>query len=169
MRRSLKFRSTQITKSQHSQRGYMLITLMLALALITIGMLAVLPEIGQQIRRDREEEMRHRGTAYMRAIQHFYKRFGRYPMTIDELESSNNLRFLRKRYKDPMNRDPQTGQEKDFKLLHQQDINLNNGPMLGAIPGQPGANGMNPNGMNPAAAGALNTLNTLAAQTGATR
>src|SRR6266478_6657152 len=137
-RRSLRLAKLQITnhKSQIRQRGYMLITLMLALALITIGLLTVLPEIGQQIRRDREEEMRHRGTAYMRAIQHFYKKFGRYPMRIEELENTNNLRFIRKRYKDPINRDPATGQEKDFKLLHQTDITLNNGPVLGQVPGQ---------------------------------
>jgi len=123
----------------------MLITLMLALALITIGLLTVLPEIGQQIRRDREEEMRHRGTAYMRAIQHFYKKFGRYPMRVEELENTNNLRFIRKRYKDPINRDPATGQERDFKLLHQTDITLNNGPVLGQGPGQsfpPGQGGL---------------------------
>ena len=83
-----------------------MITLMLALALITIALLAVLPDIHQQIQRDREEEMRHRGTAYMRAIQHFYKKFGRYPTRIEELENTNNLRFLRKRYKDPLNVDP---------------------------------------------------------------
>jgi type II secretory pathway pseudopilin PulG len=136
--RGLRSRNSQITnhKLQIPQRGYMLITLVLAMALITIGLLTVLPEIGQQIRRDREEEMRHRGTAYMRAIQHFYKKFGRYPMRIEELENTNNLRFLRKRYKDPINRDPATGQERDFKLLHQTDISLNNGPVLGQTPGQ---------------------------------
>src|ERR1700732_1559485 len=138
MQQGLKLRNYKITKSQSPQRGYMLITLMLALALITIGLLTVLPEIGQQIRRDREEEMRHRGTAYMRAIQHFYKKFGRYPMRVEELESTNNLRFLRKRYKDPINKDPATGHEKDFKLLRQTDITLNNGPLPGQIPGQGG-------------------------------
>ena len=136
MQQGLKLRNYKITRLQNLQRGYMLITLMLALALITIAMLTVLPEIGQQIRRDREEEMRHRGTAYMRAIQHFFKKFGRYPMRVEELENTNNLRFLRKRYKDPINRDPATGQEKDFKLLHQTDITLNNGPLLGQTPGQ---------------------------------
>ena len=123
----------------------MLITLMLALALITIGLLTVLPDIGQQIRRDREEEMRHRGTAYMRAIQHFYKKFGRYPSRIEELENTNNIRFIRKRYTDPINRDRETGKEKDFKLLHQMDISLNNGPVLGQTPGQsvlPGQGGL---------------------------
>ena len=138
----------------------MLITLMLALALITIGLLTVLPEIGQQIRRDREDEMRHRGTAYMRAIQHFYKKFGRYPMRVEELENTNNLRFLRKRCKDPINRDAATGQEKDFKLLHQTDITLNNGPVLGPIPGQslPGQGGLQGQGGFGGAQGGLGGL-----------
>jgi len=139
MRNSLKLRNYKIAKlrnPRHCQRGYMMITLMLALALITIGLLTVLPQIGQQVRRDREDELRHRGTAYMRAIQHFYKKFGRYPMRVEELENTNNLRFLRKRYKDPINRERATGQEKDFKFLHQTDVSLNNGPVLGQIPGQ---------------------------------
>ena len=74
-----KLRSYKVTKLQNSQRGYMLLTLMLVLALMTIALLAALPSIKQEIRRDREEEMIHRGTAYMRAIQRFYKKFGRYP------------------------------------------------------------------------------------------
>jgi type II secretory pathway pseudopilin PulG len=119
----------------------MLITLMLAFALIAIGLLAVLPEIGQQIKRDREEELRHRGTSYMRAIQRYYKKFGRYPSRIEELENTNNFRFLRKRYKDPINHDPQTGAERDFKFLHPTDVSLNNGPVLGQIPGQNGFQG----------------------------
>lgn len=119
----------------------MLITLMLMMALITIALLAAVPEIGQQLRRDREEELEHRGTAYMRAIQHFYKKFGRYPTRIEDLENTNNVRFLRKRYKDPMNRDPATGKERDFRLLHQTDIILNTEPLLnqgiGGSVGQP--------------------------------
>jgi hypothetical protein len=77
----------------------------------------------------------------MRAIQHFYKKFGRYPSRIEELENTNNFRFLRKRYKDPINHDPQTGTERDFKFLHVTDVNLNNGPVLGQIPGQNGFQG----------------------------
>jgi type II secretory pathway pseudopilin PulG len=161
MQHGLKLQNYKITKLRNRQRGYMLITLMLALALITIGLLTVLPEIGQQIRRDREEEMRHRGTAYMRAIQHFYKKFGRYPSRIEELENTNNLRFIRKRYTDPINRDPATGKEKDFKLLHQMDISLNNGLVLGQTPGQsvlPGQGGLQGQGGFGGAQGGLGGL-----------
>ena len=125
----------------------MMITLMLALALMMIALVAALPELKQQIRRDREAELRHRGTAYMRAIQRFYKKLGRYPSSLEELENTNNLRFLRKRYTDPMSRDPATGKEKDFKLLHQADIALNNGPVL------PGQNGVGGQGGLPAQSG----------------
>ena len=126
-------------KSQIHQRGYIMITLMLALALITIALLTALPNIRQQMRRDREVELIHRGNAYMRAIQHFYKKFGRYPSRVEELENTNNMRFLRKRYTDPVNIDRATGKEKDFKFLTQLDISLNNGPILGLNPGQNGA------------------------------
>jgi type II secretory pathway pseudopilin PulG len=142
MRRGLKLQNRKLTKLQNRSRGYMLITLMLGFALIAIGLLAVLPEIGQQIRRDREEEMRHRGTSYMRAIQHFYKKNGRYPSRLEELENTNNIRYLRKRYKDPINRDPETGKEREFKLLHMTDINLNNGPVMAQMAGLAGQAGM---------------------------
>jgi len=124
-------------KTRGSQRGYMMITLMLMVALASIAALTLLPQMAQQIKRDREEEMIHRGTAYMRAIQHYYKKLGRYPNSVDDLLNTNNMRFLRKRYTDPMNVDRATGKEKDFRFLHQQDIALNNGPVLpGQAPGQ---------------------------------
>jgi type II secretory pathway pseudopilin PulG len=135
MQHGLKSSNYRITKLQNRQRGYLMITLMLAFALIALALLAVLPDIKQQIIRDREDEMRHRGTAYMRAIQHFYKKFGRYPTRVEELESTNNLRFLRRRYTDPLSVDHATGKEKDFKFLHQQDISLNSGIVLGQTPG----------------------------------
>jgi hypothetical protein len=72
----------------------------------------------------------------MRAIQRYYRKFGRYPSRLEDLENTNNIRFLRKRYKDPMSRDPQTGREQDFKLMHPQDVLLNNGPVTGQVLGQ---------------------------------
>ena len=112
---------------------------MLFFALLAIAAMAVLPEIAFQIKRDREEEMIHRALEYSRAVKRYYKKFGRYPSRIEELENTNNIRFLRKRYKDPI-----TG--KDFKILHLTDIMLNSGPVMGqptgqAPFGQPGVGG----------------------------
>lgn len=118
--------------SQRGEDGYVLLTLLLIIALMIIFAAAIVPSITFDIKRDREEEMIHRGVQYSRAIRAYYKKFGRYPVKLEDLESSNNLRFLRKRYKDPI-----TGQ--DFKLLHFGEANL---AMSGGIGGGsiPGAN-----------------------------
>ena len=110
--RSVKSQITNRKVQMRGQRGYMLITLMLLFTLIAIAALAVLPAVHQQWQRDREDELRHRGTMYMRAIQHYYRKLGRYPNSIDDLENSNHIRYLRKRYKDPI-----TGQD-DWKPIH---------------------------------------------------
>ena len=70
----------------------------------------------QQMKRDREEEMIHRGTEYARAIKKYYKKFGRYPANLEQLDNTNQIRFLRKRYKDPLTKDGK------WKLLNYGDI-----------------------------------------------
>lgn len=85
---------------------------MLAATLMLIALSAETQRLGQQIRREREEELIHRGKQYVRAIKLYYKKFGAYPATIEQLEKINNLRFLRQRYKDPM-----TGDD-DWRLIH---------------------------------------------------
>ena len=121
MRPDVKLRKSKITKVQARARGYILITLMLFITLLAMAAVAVLPEIVHQIQRDREEEMIHRAVGYSRAIRKYYKKFGRYPARIEELENTNQQRFLRKRYQDPITR-------KDFKLVRLGDPALN---MLG--------------------------------------
>jgi type II secretory pathway pseudopilin PulG len=111
------------SSSRPAERGYILIILILFVALLAIAMTAFVPVISQQIKRDREEELIHRGTQYSRAIKHYMKKFNRYPTRIEDLESTNNIRYLRKRYKDPI-----TG--KDFKLLHQGEVQMSSAPGL---------------------------------------
>jgi type II secretory pathway pseudopilin PulG len=111
-----------------SERGYILLMLMLFLTLMVIAAGAVAPSIAFRVRRDREEEMIHRGTQYSRAIRRYVKKTGRYPSRLEDLENTNNIRFLRKRYKDPI-----TG--KDFKLLHVGEVQLTSAPSIaGATP-----------------------------------
>ena len=132
-------------RASRGQRGYVLIVLMLFVALLAIAATAVAPMVSFQSRRDREEEMIHRGVQYSRAIRRYYKKFGRYPVRIEDLESANNLRFLRKRYKDPV-----TGQ--DFKTLHLGEVKLTIAPGIagaaavgrgttGGLPGNTGQAG----------------------------
>lgn len=99
-----------------SEGGYALIVIMIMVAIMAVLALAHTENVVTQIRRDREEELVHRGAQYARAIKKYQAKFpGQYPTTIDQLEKSNNVRFLRKRYKDPI-----TGQ--DFKLLRLGDL-----------------------------------------------
>ena len=93
----------------------MLLLLLLFIAVLSIGLGVVVQGISFEAKRDREEELIHRGTQYSRAVRKFIKAVGRYPNSIEELESTNNTRFLRKRYKDPITK-------KDFKILHLSDL-----------------------------------------------
>ena len=123
------------SNNRKSQQGYILLILLLFVTLLSIGLLAAVRKMDFQVKRDREEELIHRGVQYSRAVRRYFKKFGRYPTRIEELENTNNLRFLRKRYKDPMNRDPKTGQERDFKILHLQDVRMsfNSTPTPGTV------------------------------------
>lgn len=129
-------KKSQLSKKRRKEQGYVLMTMLLFVALLAIGATAAIERIDMQVKRDREEEMIHRGVQYSRAIRNFVKKMGRYPTSIEDLQSTNNLRFLRKRYKDPI-----TG--KDFKLLHMGDIQSITSPGLaGATPvAAMGANG----------------------------
>lgn len=121
---------------RHRQSGYILLTLMLFVSLLVIAALAAYPTIAFEVRRDREEEMVHRGVQYSRAIKRYYKKFGTYPPTLDALENTQNIRFLRKRYKDPV-----TG--KDFKILRLTDIQMSFGPGIQGAQSINGAGGLN--------------------------
>jgi len=133
------------------------------LTLVMIALTAAAPRVAQAIKRDRELELIHRGQQYTRAIKRYYKKFGRYPTRLEDLESTNNMRFLRRRYPDPI-----TGKD-DWKLIHvgeskqmQKPVSLTGagGPAAGAA-GQPSAFG------NPLTPGA-GTAATSSSATGAT-
>lgn len=102
-------------RARCSQDGYVLLSMMLLLTLVLIAATAAAPKIAFQIKRDREEELIHRGVEYSRAIRKFSKKTGRFPNRLEELEDTSGLRFIRRLYKDPI-----TGG--DFTLLHLSDI-----------------------------------------------
>jgi len=124
-------------KASGKQEGYILLFLLLIVCIMTIMVATAVTTIKFKIRRDREEEMVHRGVQYTRAIRAYYRKFNRFPAKIEDLENTNQLRFLRKRYKDPI-----TG--KDFKLVHFGEVKMAGSVIGGAmIPGADtvGANG----------------------------
>ena len=135
------------------EAGYVLLAVMLAVTLILVAMSIEVPRIAQQIKREKEEELVHRGKEYATAVKRFvHKNGGRYPLSVEQLEDTNHIRFLRKKYKDPM-----TG-ESDWKMVHAGEAQIKipapnpglSGPG-GVNPGLSGTNtpGTNPPGSNP--------------------
>jgi type II secretory pathway pseudopilin PulG len=92
-------------RGSKDEQGYVLLLMLFLAAMLIIAMTAAAPYLTTQIKRDREIEMIHRGEQYARAVKRYYRKFGRYPGRIEDLEKTNNIRFLRKRYKDPMSAD----------------------------------------------------------------
>jgi type II secretory pathway pseudopilin PulG len=82
--------------------GFMLLGLIVVIFIILLTLSVAAPIVARSLRRDREVEAVHRGNQYVRAIQLYYKKFGRYPGSLDQLEKSNNIRFLRQKYADPI-------------------------------------------------------------------
>lgn len=90
----------------------MLLSVMLLVTIMLIMLAAEAPRITQQIKREKEQELVNRGTEYAIAIKKFFHKTGNYPTSLDQLENTNHIRFLRKKYTDPM-----TG-EANWKLIH---------------------------------------------------
>jgi hypothetical protein len=107
------------SRGNGTERGYLLLVLMLFVAALVIAQLAVAPAIKASLRRDKEEEMVHRGTQYARAVRRYFKAFGRYPVTLEALEDTNHVRFLRRRYKDPFAADG------EWQVVHYGDVHFN--------------------------------------------
>src|SRR5881227_4155901 len=89
-------------RNHQQQGGYVLLAILFALTLLIIGLAAAAPNAATALKRTKEDELVRRGQQYSLAIRRFYKKFGRYPSDIDQLENTNNIRFLRRRYLDPL-------------------------------------------------------------------
>jgi type II secretory pathway pseudopilin PulG len=84
------------------EEGYILIGVIILLAIFLILMAIAVPKVRESIRRDQEVETMHRGKQYMRALQLYYRKFRRYPQSVDDLVDTNGLRFLRQKYADAL-------------------------------------------------------------------
>jgi len=105
-------RSPTITAPARGDDGFMLLTALVMVFLVLLVLSVAAPRIAKSIQRDRELESEHRAQQYVRAIRIFYTKFKRYPTSLDQLEKTNNQRFLRQRYVDPL-----TGKD-DWRLIH---------------------------------------------------
>jgi type II secretory pathway pseudopilin PulG len=132
-------------KTNHGgEQGYILLAVLFLVLMVMIALSVAIPKVTADIERDREVEMVHRGKQYVRAIKLYYKKFGAYPPNMDALVKTNQIRFLRKRYKDPM-----TGKD-DWHLIHFGENKTPSygffGQPMGGVGGSPLA-GVGPGGM----------------------
>ncbi len=108
------------TADSHAEEGYFLVGLVVVCFLLLLVLAVAAPRVAKQLERDREVEAEHRAQEYVRAIQLYYRKNGRYPTSLDQLTGSTgsgfssalNVKYLRQRYKDPLTRD-------EFVLIHQ--------------------------------------------------
>ena len=99
-------------ESNAGEQGYMLLAMVLMVTLVLIALSVAAPVIARDLQRDKEVESMHRAQQYVRGLRLYYRKFKSYPPSMDALEKSNNVRYLRKQYIDPL-----TGKA-DWRIIH---------------------------------------------------
>ena len=85
-----------------NEAGFVLLAVIFLTVVLLISLAIAAPKIAKSIQRDQEMETIHRGEQYKRALKLYYQKFGSYPTSIDQLVETNQMRFLRRKYKDPL-------------------------------------------------------------------
>jgi type II secretory pathway pseudopilin PulG len=101
-----------VSQRREEQRGFALLVIFLMAAAIALMLYVQMPRVAFETEREKERLLIDRGEQYKRAIQLYYTAFQRYPTRIEDLESTNDKRFLRRRYVNPY-----TGKD-DWRLIH---------------------------------------------------
>jgi hypothetical protein len=100
-------------RCRERERGSALLIVFLFAAFVAIMLYKEMPVMAFEAQRAKEQLLIDRGEQYKQAVKVYWTHFqGRYPPDINALEGTNNIRFLRHRYKDPL-----TGKD-DWRLLH---------------------------------------------------
>src|SRR5438552_12767054 len=101
-----------IKRHRKSEAGFALLFIYAMAATVAIMLYMELPRVAFEAQRDKEQLLIDRGEQYSRAIGLYVRKFNRYPADFEALESTQNLRFLRRRYVDPM-----TGKQ-EWRIIH---------------------------------------------------
>ncbi len=89
-------------RRRQSESGFAMLLVFVLAASVSILLYRELPRVVFESQRVKEDMLIERGEQYKRGIQLYVRKFQRYPSTMDDLEKSQNIRFLRRRYKDPL-------------------------------------------------------------------
>ncbi len=98
--------------ARSGEGGFAMLFVFVLAAFVAIGLYNELPRVIFEGQRQREQMLIDRGEQYQRAIRVYYRRYRRYPPNLEALENTDNRRFLRRRYRDPM-----TGLD-EWRLIH---------------------------------------------------
>jgi hypothetical protein len=98
------------TKSRPREGGYALMLAVFLTSLMLIAAIVAAPSVRTERQREKEEDMIWRGKQYVRAIKMYYRKNGRFPSNLDDLIKPRlgGIRYLRQKYKDPMNKEDGT-------------------------------------------------------------
>jgi len=99
-------------KSHRRESGFALLFIFAMAATVAIMLYMELPRVAFEAQRDKEQLLIDRGEQYSRAVTLFVRKFNRFPADLDALQNTQNLRFLRRKYIDPM-----TGKD-DWRIIH---------------------------------------------------
>ena len=99
-------------KRRKQESGFALLLVFALAAALAISLYTQLPRAAFESQRAKEEILIERGEQYKRGIQLFVAKNKRFPASLDELEKMGEIRYLRKRYVDPM-----TGKD-DWRPIH---------------------------------------------------
>lgn len=104
--------SREARGQRQGERGFALLLVFAMAAIVAITLYIQLPRVAFEAQRDRETMLIERGKQYQRAIELYVRKNNRYPARLEDLERDQDLRFLRRRYKDPL-----TGKD-EWRVIH---------------------------------------------------
>ena len=94
------------------ERGFALLLVFALAASVAILVYLEIPRVAFERQRDKEALLIDRGEQYARAIELYARKTRTYPQSLDQLEQGQTVRYLRRRYKDPM-----SGKD-EWRLIH---------------------------------------------------
>jgi hypothetical protein len=101
------------SRRKQQEGGFALLLIFLMGAILALSLYMEIPRVAFQTQRQKEQMLMERGDQYKLAIRRYWQANShQWPPSMEALENTNNRRFLRRRYKDPM-----TGKD-EWRVIH---------------------------------------------------
>ncbi|MBI1357809.1 MAG: hypothetical protein GC160_26025 [Acidobacteria bacterium] len=139
-------------RGRSNQGGFALIAILFGAAVLAIVLARALPRDAMSAQRVREERLINHGEEYARAIQLYFRENKKYPEELDDLEDTNGVRYLRRRYKDPI-----TGED-EWRLIHMGTDGRFKDSLVYDLEDEEGAEGGDPNSVRTSGSSGMGSL-----------